>query len=729
MHRPLNRVAACALLLLASAAAHAEETFLQRIQGVIGEVARGLDYVGRKADELIGPGMVAEEARSNVEQTRAIEEQYPVGPAPMVNISHEFGEVHVAAWGERVVQVKAEAVVGAQNGEIAAEVLKGISLNVAATADAVDIRALRPALRPEMGEVVQVVNLTVMVPLESVLTIDNFFGDTSVRGLAGLVTVDAQYGGLELNSLAGPVRARTQGSFPLRAQGLAQGGVFRVNGADAEFSGVEGTLVVNSFRGSVQVRDLGAQAVLDVNSDSGPLRLVLPAGAKPALAAATFYGDISGTFPLTTTSQGRKKSARAQDPGAEQVIHLSATFADIEIEQAGNEGPPKAGPGAGAKPVSDTRTLSVAWPGGVPVQVDAAVGDVHLYSIDSNEVRVAATLVVWVDSASTATAALDALGVKAEALADRISITSTAPQAQADVPGSYSIGLEIGVPRGAPLEAQTLQGQLSITDTAGPVKATQAQGVLRVEKAAGPLTLANRSGRVEVVDAAGTVEVNVRNGDVLVQRSVGKVTVQCLQGSTVIESPRGEVYVRATGGDVRLLADDVGGGFDVLTEQGSIGAVFYKAADIDLTAVSQGGLVKTTVPLTGTIAGQQQEFHGRFANGAHKIRLESRGGDVVIDSETLAATPPPAPAPPTPPTPEPAPAPTPEPTPAPAPAPEPAPAPPAPAPAPEPTPAPAPTPAPEPAPTPTPAPEPAPAPAPEAAPPPAPAVPEAAPAQ
>jgi hypothetical protein len=56
--RPFH--ASCiALLMVASFAApvRAQDTFLQRIQAAINEVARGLDYVGRKADELIGPGM------------------------------------------------------------------------------------------------------------------------------------------------------------------------------------------------------------------------------------------------------------------------------------------------------------------------------------------------------------------------------------------------------------------------------------------------------------------------------------------------------------------------------------------------------------------------------------------------------------------------------------------------------------------------------------------------
>jgi hypothetical protein len=210
-----------------------------------------------------------------------------------------------------------------------------------------------------------------------------------------------------------------------------------------------------------------------------------------------------------------------------------------------------------------------------------------------------------------------------------------------------------------------------------------------------------------------------------------KVTAQCLQGQTFLDSPLGEVYVRATSGDVRILAlENIGGDFDVRVEQGNVGIVFPKdkVADIELSAVTENGLINTTVPLTGTIAGAQREFHGRFLNGTRRIRLEARNGNVVIAGPDAAPAPEPAPAP----TPEPAPAPTPDPAPAPAPTPEPAPAPvpapePAPAPAAEPAPAPAPAPetAPAPAPAPVPAPEPAPAPVPEVAPAPAP---EAAPA-
>jgi hypothetical protein len=313
-----------------------------------------------------------------------------------------------------------------------------------------------------------------------------------------------------------------QGSFPLKASGLAQGGVFRVNGAQAEFSGVQGQLTINAFRGSVLVRELAPEAVLDANSDSAPIRLVLPQGAKPALAAATFYGAISGTFPLTMAVQGKKQVARAQDPGTLQTINLSATFADIAIDQAGNEGPPKGGPGPGAKPASDTRTLSEAWPPGTPIFIDATVGDVHVRGTDGDKVEVSAELVVWVDSASKAPAALDALSVQLQKLGDRINIATAAPQEQMDAPGSFRITLNIAVPRAAPLEIQGLRGLLAMSDLAGPIKATQTFGRVTAENTQGPLTLINRGGNVEVKGATGAIDANVRNGDLVIERSAGE---------------------------------------------------------------------------------------------------------------------------------------------------------------------------------------------------------------
>ncbi len=725
----MSRILASLLLLaLLVLPVHAQETFLQRIQSAINEVARGLDYVGRKADELIGPGMAADETPANVTDTRAVDEKYPVGPVPTVSISHEFGTVRVETWSERVVQVAAEIIVGASNGDIAAEVSKGISLNVSATPDTLDIRALRPGLRPEMGEVTQVVNLTITVPIDAVLSIDNFFGDTYVRGTGGLLVVDAQYGALELDGIAGPIRARTQGAFPLRATGLAQGGIFRVNGAQAEFSGVQGQLLVNSFRGGVVVRDLAAEAVLDVNSDSGPVRLVLAPGTKPALAAAAFYGNISGSFPINITTQGRKKVARAQEPGTGQIINVSSTFADIEIEQAGNEGLPAVGPAPGAKPFNDTLALTEPWPAGMPIFIDAAVGDVHVRGTDGDKVEVNATRLVWVDSASKAPATLDTLSVKLQVLPDRISVSSSAPGDPATASGSYRIDLDINVPRAAAVEITGVQGLIAIDGLHGSTKATQALGMITVDNTLGPLTLGNRSGGVQVKRSSGTIDANVRNGDIMIERSTGKVTAQCLQGRTILESPLGEVYVRNTGGDVRILAmEDLGGDFDVLAEGGNIGIVFAKPADIDLAALTTDGLINTTVPLSGTIAGSQREFRGRFANGTRRVRLEARNGDVVIDGPNMAPpAAPPAPAP------EPTPAPAPEPAPAPDPAPAPAPEPTPPAPEPMPTPEPVPAPTPEPTTAPTPTPEPVPAPAPEApapAPEPAPApAPEVAPA-
>src|SRR5690606_2218339 len=156
-------------------------------------------------------------------------------------------------WEDRVVQVNAEVKVGAESADVAAEIARTIDIRITPSDNLIEIRTFLPDTRRDLGVVTMEVNYDITVPSGTSLVSDNFFGDTTVRGLSGLVAVESQYGIVDLSNLTGEVKARAHGEFPLRATGLAQGGVFDLHSAHAEFSNIGGRLRVSNFRGSVRL--------------------------------------------------------------------------------------------------------------------------------------------------------------------------------------------------------------------------------------------------------------------------------------------------------------------------------------------------------------------------------------------------------------------------------------------------------------------------------------------
>lgn len=236
---------------------------------------------GEKAEGLFGPGVgLGDEKPADFTQERDFHERKETGPAPLVSIPSEFGEIHIDTWEERVVQVNAKVVSGAESASVAEEIWS-IHVQIVTKDDWVQVRPVLPDRHLDMGAVSMQVNLYITVPQGANVAVDNFFGDTYVRGVGGFVALESQYGLVDLGGIGGEVKARVRGEFPLRAQGLKQGGQFQLHGSQAEFSDIAGALQVNSFGGSALVRTLQPEATLDLIRESSALRLVLPPRRRP----------------------------------------------------------------------------------------------------------------------------------------------------------------------------------------------------------------------------------------------------------------------------------------------------------------------------------------------------------------------------------------------------------------------------------------------------------------
>lgn len=623
-----------AVVLLAAGSAFAQSDLVDKIQSGLDDVAKGMNYVGQKAGDLVGPGLgLGEEKKTPFNESNTFNQTYPVGPTPVISISNQFGEIRVNTWDDRVVQVNAEIHVGAESAEVAAEVVKAISIRVTHTEELAEIKTLFPETKQEWGYVAMTVNYTISVPKTASLITDNFFGDTIVRGAGGMLAIEAQYGMVDIADAAGNVKVRTHGEFPVKAHGLASGGVFQLHNAQAEFSAISGELEVNNFRGSVTLSDLAPDAYVDVTSDGGPIHLLLAPDLQPDLTATVLYGTFASDLPVSQTAQGGKIIARCPSVDSKQRVLLSSSFGDVRIERRVKAGETKPGTAEGAKPFNDELSRAEAAPEGTSIHIDAAPGDVRVEGIDVNEVRVKATRTVWVPQASKASGALEALQLQVQRAAGRLDVNTVAVgDMKALECSSYRVDLVVQCPRSLPVEIHVQEGQTTLSELGGAVTLNQNAGELSADHNLGPLNLTNENGSITVTDCSGPVEVSGHYGPVTLSRNLAKVSAQCVQGRIVIESAKSDVTAKCNGGDIRILAlDGVGGAYDILSENGNLSMALAPEADAALNLKTTGGTVHSAIPLNGSTAKDQQEFSGRLKNGAYPVRLEARGGDIYLD--------------------------------------------------------------------------------------------------
>lgn len=636
----MSRIALCIALTVFCGLSPAqtpagEKGLLEKTQSFLDEVGKGVRNFGEKAEGLFGPGIgLGDEKPADFTQERDVSERRETGPAPLVSVSNEFGEIHIDTWDERVVQVNAKVIAGAESASVAEEISRSIDVRIETREDLVQVRPVLPDRHLEMGAVSMQANLYITVPRGANVAVDNAFGDTYIKGVGGFVALESQHGIVDLGNIGGEVKARVRGPFPLRAQGLKQGGQFQLHGTQAEFIDTGGALRVNSFGGSALVRALQPEATLDMIGESSALRLILPAEASPDLTASTLYGTIDSQLSVTRSEQGARILTRHGSPDAKQRIDISATFSDVHIEFEGNAAGVAAGPQGQDKPydelLSDNETVTPY----TRIQVEAGRGDIVLEATDDPDVNISATRIAWVPSASKARAALDALPFRVQKETDKLTVrTLLTGDLTALECSDYRINLKIRYPRNLPVTVMAEDGHSRVTGSVGQVTIEQTAGAISASECTGPLMLTNKNGGIRVVGASGPVEASVRYGDSFFERVSGPLTTTCIKGGTVIDKPGGAVTVNNSMGNVRILAlDGLAGNFKVTVEDGDMSVVLGDAVYSELSVAVDDGNVDSAIPLEGSILGRgQAKYRGFPKQGAYKMELSAKNGDIVLD--------------------------------------------------------------------------------------------------
>ncbi|HOV73212.1 MAG TPA: hypothetical protein PK967_04510 [Candidatus Hydrogenedentes bacterium] len=617
--------------------AAAQGNLMDRVGSVFDGVARGLDFVGRKTQDLLGPGLgFGHGEEGGFVESREFEERYPVASGVHVSVSNAFGGIRVATWDNQVVQIVARIAVRAETTALARELLQGISINVIAAANRIEAETAFPNPRSDMGKLTYEVNYELLVPKDAQVTARNDFGDTHIAGVGGAIVLDVRYGAVELRDIMGRAEVRARGEFPVEVRNLHQGGIFDLHGARAVFRNVAGSLKAANFRGGIELYEVPEGAEADIACESGSITFWIPNDKSPPFSATALFGDVQSDIPLSRVAEQGFVSARSNDAEEPVRIALRTSFGDIAIKKtdstSGTTSDAVAATTSG-QPFKEVLTLAETIPDDGKVIVESMAGDVRIVGADASGLRATATKYVRVQSQPNVRAALQALDVRAtRGEGGAISIRTGATDNMAALGCTvYRVDLTIECPRGASLQVQAQDGHTSVEGLGGTVSVVQNAGAVAVEHVKGAISLANRKGDIRVSACAGPVEASASYGEIALKDVYGKTTVEASQARTTIESPHGEIVVRAKGGDVRVLSlDTVPGNYDIRAEQGSIGILLPPGTDAAIAATAENGSVHSGIPLTGSIRKDFQEFV-KVGSGPFRITLQTKNGDIAIN--------------------------------------------------------------------------------------------------
>jgi hypothetical protein len=602
-----------------------------------------LTNAGRRTLNWFRPGH-RKDQDNNVEVSRKAVERYPLPATGSVVVSNEFGQIRVRTWNESVVELAADIIVQAATEKMAEDISESIQLNVEAQGESLDLRTLLPDSGAQEGLLSVAVNYVLTIPSGAALTVQNSFGDTFIEGVGGKLQVNADYGSLELRRITGPISVQAHGDFPLVADDLAQGGTFQLHGTQASFQHIAGHLEIRGFRSILSLSNLATGLSLDIENDSGPIQVVLPAGATPSLLARVRHGKVISDLPLKRFNQGNLTTARLPGPKASEIL-LSTSFGDITIEAtAPADGETQTvvaentAPAAddGTHPFNDVITREAQATDANMLHIKAMVGNIQVKGIDEEVIRVTATRWVHMPAAALAPTALESMTCKLVRDKQRWVLQTEVVNDMAALQCSdYRVDLQIECPRTLAMKIEADQGKTDIRGTGGVIRVAQRTGSIHAEHNKGELNLNNQDGELRVVNCSGPVIAHNQNGTLSLKQVYTTIEAHNINGRTVIESPQStQVKVRNQEGDVHILAlENVLGDYDILAKKANISALFAPEVDATLVLTAKGGKVlnNTEIELDGKITRNSQEFRGRINDGLHHIRLEAKEGDISID--------------------------------------------------------------------------------------------------
>ena len=565
---------------------------------------------------------------------RVVEKTYPVADAADLFVAHQFGAIRVLGWDQQVVRVKANITVGAENAIQAERLAQKVEIAGNHVGDHVEVRTVYPPIEPNTKrEYGYTADLEISVPRKSRITLENSFGDILVTGTSGDVTLDSQYGNIDLVDLSGVVRVRAKGEFPLHAVGLHKGGSFFLRRTEAYFEDVSGSLFVINYDAPIEIRAPGEKVDMEIISELGPIHLYLPSDSSPNIETFVEFGTIESDVLLNSESWGDTEHGRLVRDGSTQHLDLYASFESIYIHVLDPDpviAPQPQGPG---KPIKEVITRSYPMSPGLEIQIDAMIGDVHIEGADTDRIELTATKIVRVTDVDKAQMALEGLALQVEESPERLRIATSVQDDMAALGcTSYRVDLSIRCPKSTLVHIAAEDGHTIVADTNSTVVIVQAQGKVTLENIQNSVQVTNAHGDIEASDISGMFTADGTRGTISVRNVKRDLDITCDQGKTIIESPGAAVSVRNSGGDVRIIAlEGILGNYEVFTENGNISIAIPNTADARLFLNADEGTIYSTVPLTGTTERDTHAFQGRLNGGTHRVELETHRGSIQID--------------------------------------------------------------------------------------------------
>lgn len=198
---------------------------------------------------------------------------------------------------------------------------------------------------------------------------------------------------------------------------------------------------------------------------------------------------------------------------------------------------------------------------------------------------------------------------------------------------NMSLRIEVMVPKKYNADLETSGGNLKVSDITGGFKLNTSggnitldnnNGKLHAETSGGNIKLTNHKGEMDISTSGGNIHCNGLIGDLKAETSGGNVDIQLTDGKLFTETSGGNIYIDYTGVNKGLEAETSGGTIKV-----KLPSDFKAKAHLE----TGGGTVRNHFSNVKDFKVTESEVDCELNGGGNVLRLESSGGDVVVEQK------------------------------------------------------------------------------------------------
>ncbi len=194
---------------------------------------------------------------------------------------------------------------------------------------------------------------------------------------------------------------------------------------------------------------------------------------------------------------------------------------------------------------------------------------------------------------------------------------------------SPDVRFDIEVPKEFDLRLGTAGGNILLTDVKGQIDGETSGGDLDITQVEGTVRLSTSGGDVKVRHGSGDYRVETSGGNIVSQDVSGPFHCETSGGNIDLHEIDGNVYASTSGGNIIASLKD-NKGVDLSTSGGNVSLRLPKSITADVNAEASGGDVSCDFPFSGTM--REGKMHGKINGGGNPIRLETSGGDIVLNA-------------------------------------------------------------------------------------------------